>query len=72
MVSNNGRTLDTAARVSIFKPGYTTKGNDHSGLGLAIVLERLKHYNGELSVDTEGLNGTIFRLRIPQEKGFSV
>jgi signal transduction histidine kinase len=71
-VANNGRILNTVERERIFQAGYTTKGDDHSGLGLAIIMERIKHYKGELHVESIGESGTLFRLRLPQEKNFSV
>ncbi|RED63916.1 sensor kinase SpoOB-type protein [Cohnella lupini] len=66
-VSNKGRTIDSAERERIFAPGYSTKGEGHSGLGLAIVQERVKHYNGDLSLQSDDANGTtLFRVTLPQ------
>lgn len=66
-VSNRGRMLNAKDRERIFHPGYTTKGEGHSGLGLAIVQERVKHYNGELHLQSdEGTNTTVFRIALPQ------
>jgi len=66
-VSNRGRFLSVQEKQMIFKPGFTTKGDGHSGLGLAIVQERVKHYNGTLdlqSYESEGL--TVFKVQLPQ------
>ncbi|XID93315.1 sensor histidine kinase [Paenibacillaceae bacterium WGS1546] len=66
-VTNRGRTLNEQEKKTIFTPGYTTKGEGHSGLGLAIVLERVKHYNGTLNLRSEAGEGmTEFRITLPQ------
>jgi signal transduction histidine kinase len=62
-VSNRGRLLDTKEKERIFLPGYSTKGEDHSGLGLAIVLERVKYYKGTLQIQSDIESGTtVFRV----------
>ncbi|WP_158602274.1 sensor histidine kinase [Cohnella endophytica] len=71
LVSNRGRHLSDKDKDRMFAPGYTSKGNDHSGLGLAIVQERVKHYNGSLEVQSEenpvqAVGTTIFRITLPQ------
>ncbi|MFC5469808.1 sensor histidine kinase [Cohnella suwonensis] len=72
-VSNEGRVITAAEKERIFAPGFTTKGEGHSGLGLAIVNERVKHYNGELQLLTEtaenGHGTTMFRILIPKIAG---
>ncbi|WP_256760864.1 sensor histidine kinase [Cohnella sp. WQ 127256] len=66
-VSNKGRSLDDKDKERIFLPGYTTKGEGHSGLGLAIIQERVKHYHGNLSLHSDEKSGiTEFRITIPQ------
>lgn len=66
-VSNRGRSLTAHDRQLIFKPGYTTKGEGHSGLGLAIVQERVKHYKGSLDlVSDEGEGLTTFKVYLPE------
>jgi signal transduction histidine kinase len=65
-VSNHGRVLDAKEKERIFLPGYSTKGENHSGLGLAIVLERVKHYNGKLELQSaEDTGNTIFHISLP-------
>ncbi len=64
-VSNRGRMLDSREKERIFQPGYSTKGTGHSGLGLAIVLERVKHYKGKVDVQCdEGTRTTLFRITL--------
>ncbi|MFC5469809.1 sensor histidine kinase [Cohnella suwonensis] len=65
-VTNKGRFLDSKELERIFLPGYTTKGEGHSGLGLAVVLERVKHYKGTLDMKSDNLLGmTTFSISIP-------
>lgn len=72
-VSNSGRLLEAEDRKKIFLPGYSTKGENHSGLGLAIVLERVRHYNGELEVTSmEGSKGILFRITLPHKESAMV
>lgn len=66
-VSNRGRAITTDDRLQIFKPGYTTKGEGHSGLGLAIVQERVKHYKGALELVSDEKEGlTVFKVCLPE------
>ncbi|QMV43525.1 GHKL domain-containing protein [Cohnella cholangitidis] len=66
-VSNSGRMLNAQDKERIFLPGYTTKGEGHSGLGLAIVQERVKHYRGELDVHSdENSSTTEIRITLPK------
>ncbi len=65
-VSNRSRVLTSDDRRHIFKPGYTTKGDGHSGLGLAIVQERVKHYKGALELLSDEKEGvTVFKVSLP-------
>lgn len=67
LVSNRGRSLTAHDRQLIFKPGYTTKGEGHSGLGLAIVQERVKHYKGSLDLVSDEREGlTTFKVYLPE------
>jgi len=65
-VANRGREIEQELRQRIFAPGFTTKGDGHSGLGLAIVQERVKHYNGSLELHFDrGEEMTVFRASLP-------
>jgi sensor histidine kinase regulating citrate/malate metabolism len=69
VVTNSGRVLDAKERDRIFLPGYSTKGENHSGLGLAIVLERVRHYNGDVEVRSEEGNPSIlFKITLPHNE----
>lgn len=65
-VSNRGSVLSREAKEKMFQAGYTTKTDgSHSGLGLAIVAERTKHYGGTLELLSDDRSGTVFRISIP-------
>ncbi|MFD0673133.1 sensor histidine kinase [Cohnella sp. GCM10027633] len=65
-VANRGRPIDEETRARIFQAGYSTKGDGHSGLGLAIIQERVRHYGGSLSVESNSPAGTTtFSIRLP-------
>ncbi|MFD0673132.1 sensor histidine kinase [Cohnella sp. GCM10027633] len=67
-VSNRGRPIDEKTRALIFQAGYSTKGEGHSGLGLAIIQERVRHYSGKFDVESDSTSGTtIFSVRLPCE-----
>ncbi|MFB9330213.1 sensor histidine kinase [Paenibacillus aurantiacus] len=51
----------------IFSAGYTTKGRDHSGLGLSIVRSIVAKYKGAVDVRTDEPESITFIVRIPHE-----
>jgi len=67
VVNNRGRVLSDMELKRIFKPGYTTKRNEHSGLGLSIVHERVNHYKGTIDVQSNSTDGTTFRITLPHK-----
>ncbi|MFC5402853.1 sensor histidine kinase [Cohnella soli] len=73
VVSNNGRPIAGQDKSRFFDSGYSTKGEGHSGLGLAIVQERVKHYNGELHFTSEPSGNdhatTSFRILLRYSEG---
>ncbi len=65
-IANSGHPIDDDIRSRMFQAGYSTKGEGHSGLGLAIVQERVRHYRGQLDVRSDPDNGmTTFEIRLP-------
>ncbi len=65
-IANSGHPIDDDMRTRMFQAGYSTKGEGHSGLGLAIVQERVRHYRGQLDVRSDPDNGmTTFEIRLP-------
>jgi len=64
-VGNAGDPLPEDERKRIFTPGYSTKKKGHEGLGLPIVVERVRHYGGDVEVGFQPERGIVFTARIP-------
>ncbi|MBW7477036.1 Spo0B domain-containing protein [Paenibacillus oenotherae] len=67
-VTNRGIILTSEAIEQIFRPGFTTKADGHTGLGLANVRERAASYNGQVTVDSDLERGVTFTIKIPNTK----
>jgi signal transduction histidine kinase len=61
---DNGPGLPDTVLERLFEPVDSTKGGDHSGLGLSISSNLVKSLGGEIECDT-GQNGTEFRVLLP-------
>ncbi len=65
-ISDTGCGIPEEGMERIFEPFYTTKDIDKGcGLGLTIVSEIIKSYNGVISVDSAPTEGTTFIITIP-------
>ncbi len=63
-VSDTGAGIPTEALEQIFDPFFTTKTNG-TGLGLSIVYQIVKEHGGQIEVQSEAGNGTIFFILLP-------
>ena len=61
--SDNGSGMNTDTVSRIFDPFFTTKSN--CGLGLVLVYNILKQYNGHIMVESEVGKGSTFSLYLP-------
>lgn len=69
IVADNGCGIPSNNLESIFEPFYTTKDIDHgSGLGLYLVYNEVKKYNGDISVESTVGVGTKFNIFIDFER----
>ena len=70
--SDNGPGIEQKNTKKIFEPFFTTKapssGNGGEGLGLFIVWNILKMYNGKIRLDTEYKTGAKFIMTIEKAK----
>ncbi|MCA9406924.1 MAG: HAMP domain-containing histidine kinase, partial [Candidatus Omnitrophica bacterium] len=67
-ISDTGCGIPSEKADSIFEPFYTTKDIDKGcGLGLTIVGEIIKNYNGKINVESSRENGTSFIVQIPAD-----
>lgn len=64
-VKDNGSGIPPEIAKRIFDMGFTTKGNEGQGIGLAVSKKKLKVYNGDIKFIT-GKKGTIFTFTIPR------
>jgi len=65
-VSDNGCGIPKESLEKIFEPFFTTKDIDKGcGLGLTIVSEIVKGYNGSITIESEPQRGTTFTITLP-------
>lgn len=65
-VADNGRGMSQDIREKIFDPFFTTKDMDKGcGLGLTIVSEIIKSYEGQIEIESAPKKGTTFTLYLP-------
>ncbi len=65
-VSDTGCGIPQEALERIFEPFFTTKDMERGcGLGLTIVNEIVRHYNGKIEVESSAKKGTIFTVTLP-------
>ena len=64
-VENNGPAIPEPLWNKIFEPGFTTKGEDGQGMGLAICREILRENDGSLELSSSN-NRTVFSGIIPR------
>ena len=65
-ISDNGCGIEAAIKNKIFDPYFTTKDkNKGTGLGLAVVYGIVQDYGGEILVDSNVGEGTVFSIYLP-------
>jgi PAS domain S-box-containing protein len=65
-VADTGAGIPAALRARIFEPFFTTKAvGTGTGLGLSICHGIVTSLGGEIELETEDLQGTTFRIRLP-------
>jgi len=65
-VSDNGMGMSDEQRRHCMEPFYTTKGNQGTGLGLALVQGIIKRHNGTLLITSSPGTGTTVTIKLPQ------
>ena len=66
IVSDDGRGIPMEDPDQIFEPFYTTKDIDKGcGLGLTIVAEIVKSYEGKIHVESKPGDGAVFTINLP-------
>lgn len=68
VVRDNGPGIPEAIREKLFDPYVGTKGNGHSGLGLAVVHHIIQSFNGTIVCESSPEQGTTFRIVLPAQR----
>jgi len=63
-VKNNGKMISQDIKDMIFQPGFTTKGKQGQGMGLAISKRIVEKYEGSINVESDE-EITVFKVSIP-------
>lgn len=64
-VADNGPGIPEAIRENLFQPFVSYGKAKGIGLGLTAVHKIMQDHGGEVSVESTGAQGTVFRLRLP-------
>ncbi|TGK35044.1 HAMP domain-containing protein [Leptospira gomenensis] len=64
-VEDNGIGISVELKQKVFEPYYSTKNNNTSGIGLAIVQKSVIDHNGHISVDSSNMGGCRFQIELP-------
>jgi signal transduction histidine kinase/CheY-like chemotaxis protein len=64
-VADTGIGMSEDVRSRIFEPLFTTKGQDGTGMGLAVSFGIVQEHDGTIAVDTAPGEGTTFTLTFP-------
>lgn len=64
-VTDNGPGIADQDHDKIFQPFVSAKGNQGTGLGLAVSRKILREHEGDIVVISDGSSGTTFRLEWP-------
>jgi signal transduction histidine kinase len=64
-VQDNGVGMDEETRARCFEPFFSTKGEQGSGLGLAVVYGIVQRHDGKIEIDSKVGEGTTVRVFLP-------
>jgi signal transduction histidine kinase len=64
-VTDTGSGMSAEVRERCLEPFFSTKGDNGTGLGLAMVFGIVQRHQGTLEIDSEPGRGSTFRLRLP-------
>ncbi|MGJ4750893.1 LIC_11548 family sensor histidine kinase [Leptospira kmetyi] len=64
-IEDNGIGISPELKQKVFEPYYSTKNNNTSGIGLAIVQKSVIDHNGHISIDFSSMGGCRFQIELP-------
>ncbi len=64
-VRDTGPGMPPEIEAHVFEPFFSTKGDQGTGLGLAMVYACMQHHGGKVDLVTAPGKGTVFTLRFP-------
>ena len=64
-VQDTGSGMSAEVRRRCLEPFFTTKGEEGTGLGLAMVFGIIQRHQGRLEIESEPGKGTLFRILLP-------
>lgn len=64
-VTDSGPGIPEEIALKLFRPFYTTKGGEGTGLGLSLTKQIVEHHNGTIEINRDSEN-TQFVLKIPK------
>ncbi len=68
---DDGPGIDKEIKKHLFEPYYSSKGKDHSGLGLSIVHQIINKLNGTITCPDHVDKGSMFIITLPAVKPLS-
>ena len=64
-VRDDGAGISAASIADVFEPGFSTKPDEHSGLGLATVQHIVERLHGLIELESSNPRGTSVRISLP-------
>jgi len=64
-IEDNGKGMNPMVQQRIFEPFFSTKGEQHSGLGLSISKQILDRHRASITVQSQEQHGTTFTMSFP-------
>lgn len=69
-VQDQGTGIEEGLRETIMEPFFTTKGDNGTGMGLAVVRRVVREHGAELEIASELGRGSCFTIRFPDPEVF--
>lgn len=63
--ADNGEGIPNEFVDKVFTPFFTTKGTKATGLGLWLVYQKIKHFGGNVEIDSVSKQGTVVTIELP-------